>query len=117
MPTAEDIRRLQAYNRAVLEKYVRRLAKMPWSVVTKDRESGHRSMKDTVVHIVRVHDAWLNYVAKGRVRGLRAAWKRQGPFDSWERVRRYMGEGWLGGGEKPAGIARKALRRGGEGAG
>jgi len=47
-------------------------------------------MKDTMVHILNVHDAWLNYVVPGRARDLeRATGRRPSEIRSWAELRAY----------------------------
>lgn len=111
MPDAEEIRRLYAYNRAVLERYIRALERLPWAVVSKNRETGHRTMKDTMVHILIVHDAWVNYVAKGRVKELKAARNRFERPRSMREVKAFMAQVWYGVDSLLAAIDDKALRK------
>ena len=111
MPTPDDIRRLYTHNRAVLDRHIRALQRMPWKTVTRNLETGHRTMKDTIVHILRAHDGWLNYVAKGRVSKLRAVRAKQGPYDSWEKVLAFRDEVWVGLDELLADLDEKKLRR------
>jgi len=90
MASVADVRRIYAYNWAVYDAYLERLERLPWRIVTKDLGSGHRSMKDTMVHILNVHDGWLNYVVPGRVRELRRTKGRQpSEIRSWAEVRAY----------------------------
>ncbi len=90
MSSVADVRRIYAYNWDVYEAFLRRLQRLPWRVVTRDLGSGHRSMKNTMVHILNVHDAWLNYVVPGRVRELeRTKGRRPSELGSWAEVRAY----------------------------
>ena len=67
MVRPDDFRRIFAYNRQVLEVFCTRLERLPWSVVSKEREAGWHSMAGTFNHILRVYDAWLNYVLQGEI--------------------------------------------------
>ncbi len=90
MASVSDVRRLYAYNWAVYDAFLARLERLPWRTVTKDLGSGHRSMKDTMVHILNVHDAWLNYVVPGRVRDLeRTRGRRGSEIHSWDELKAY----------------------------
>lgn len=59
--------RMYAYNRKVLENYLDRIRRMSWKEATKDRGTGFGSFRDTFLHILRVHDGWLNFVVPGRI--------------------------------------------------
>ncbi len=61
-----DVRALAGYNRAVFERYLRRVARLPGRAATRRREIGHQSLFDTLVHILNVHEVWLVYLVPGR---------------------------------------------------
>ncbi len=61
-----EVRRLTAYDRGVFDKFERAIARRGWAEATKNREIGHLTLKDTLVHILNVHEAWLVAVAQGR---------------------------------------------------
>lgn len=69
----EFYRRLFEYNRRVLERYIERNYQMGRKAASKDRGIGIGSYHDTLAHILRVHDAWLNYVVPGDFEGLHAS--------------------------------------------
>jgi uncharacterized damage-inducible protein DinB len=90
MVSVADVRRIYAYNWKVYDAYLERLERLPWRTVSKDLGSGHRSMKDTMVHILNVHDGWLNYVVPGRVPELaRAKGRQPSEIRSWAELRAY----------------------------
>jgi uncharacterized damage-inducible protein DinB len=90
MVAVADVRRIYAYNWKVYDAYLDRLERLPWRVATQDSGSGHRSFKDTMVHILNVHDGWLNYVVPGRMRELaRAKGRQPSEIRSWTEVRAY----------------------------
>jgi uncharacterized damage-inducible protein DinB len=90
MVAVADVRRLYAYNWSVYDAYLDRMERLPWKLATQDLGSGHRSFKDTMVHILNVHDVWLNYVVPGRMRELERAKGRQpNEIRSWTEVRAY----------------------------
>ena len=60
-------RHLVRYNRAVFERYVRRLRKLPARRATRNRETGHLTWIATLSHIANVHEAWMLYIVPGRV--------------------------------------------------
>jgi uncharacterized damage-inducible protein DinB len=63
---ADRLRELLAYDRSVLEAFERRLKRLPWETVTENVEIGHRTLKDTIVHILNVFEAWFVAVAQKR---------------------------------------------------
>ncbi|MCI4321299.1 MAG: DinB family protein [Thermoplasmata archaeon] len=80
-----DIREITAYNRAVLARYERALRRLTWKESGKDRGTGHLSLRDTYVHIVQVHDGWLNFVVPARFGDMEG---RPDPFEfhSWKEI-------------------------------
>jgi uncharacterized damage-inducible protein DinB len=103
--------RLYEYNHEVLGAYIRRFSRMPWSEVTKKRGIGHGSMRNTIVHIIRVHDAWLNYVVRGRLKELARSRKEPGQFSSCKDLSKYLSETWSGIGELLDNLTEKDLSR------
>ena len=90
MTSVADLRRLYEYNWAVYDGFLRRLERLPWRTVTRDLGSGHRTMKDTMVHILNVHDAWLNFVLPGRIDELeKTPGRRPAEIRSWRELRAY----------------------------
>jgi uncharacterized damage-inducible protein DinB len=90
MTSVADVRRLYVYNWKVYDAYLARLERLPWRLATRDLGSGHLSMKDTMVHILNVHDAWINYVVPGRVGELaRAKGRQPSEIRSWAELREY----------------------------
>jgi uncharacterized damage-inducible protein DinB len=64
--TPAQARRLFAYNRAVFDRFVRRLRAAPLRTVRRRREIGHQSLFDTLVHILNVQEVWIGYILAGR---------------------------------------------------
>jgi len=62
----EDARAIYDYNRAVFERFVRRVRRLPGRRATRKRGIGHESLFDTLVHILNVHEVWLEYIVRGR---------------------------------------------------
>ena len=95
MPTPDEIRALFRYNRAVLDRYERALRRLSWRAVSRNRQSGHLSLKDTYLHILQVHDGWLNYIVPGRVSELAG---RPDPYrlSSWNDIGRWKSRVWAG---------------------
>ncbi|MGA3021346.1 MAG: DinB family protein [Thermoplasmata archaeon] len=62
----DDARAIVEYNRAVFDRFVRRVRNLPGNEATRRRGIGHESLFDTLVHVLNVHEVWLVYVARGR---------------------------------------------------
>jgi uncharacterized damage-inducible protein DinB len=62
----EDARAIYEYNRAVFERFVRRVRRLPGRRATRKRGIGHESLLATLVHILNVHEVWFEYVVRGR---------------------------------------------------
>ncbi len=63
----DDARAILAYDRAVYDRYLRRVARMPWREAKRDRGTGHGSYFDTLLHIVHPAEAWLLILPDGDV--------------------------------------------------
>jgi len=61
-----DARAIFTYNRAVFDRFVRRLSRLPWKTVSAERQTGHHTLFETLVHILHVQEAWLAYIVPGR---------------------------------------------------
>jgi uncharacterized damage-inducible protein DinB len=61
-----DARAIFDYNRAVFDRFVRRVRKLPGRQATRRRGIGHESLFDTLVHILNVHEVWHVYIVRGR---------------------------------------------------
>jgi len=96
MLDVKTARELFHYNRAVLDRYRRSLERLPWRAVVRNRETGHLSMKDTFVHILNVHDGWLNYVVPGRIHELNDPGRFADSMKSWRDIRAYESRVWSG---------------------
>ncbi len=90
-----DALRLLEYNRAVFDRFVRRLSRFPWSEVTREREIGHRTLFATLVHILNVHEVWMAYIVRRRTRELSVLFadSTRRP-KSWREFRRYEDRVW-----------------------
>lgn len=114
MSQVELYRQMFVYNRKVLETFLDRVAKMSRREATKDRGIGHGSYVRTILHIVRVHEAWLNYVAVGDLQGLHESHDRFAKM--WERAdlreaRAYLRSTWVGIDQRMRSLTPKELQR------
>ena len=94
MASAEEFRRIYRYNRAVMDAYARKLERLPWSVVSKDRGATWHSMAGVFHHIVGVYDGWLRYVAQGRGVDEKTASRRWDSFASMADIRAFHDAVW-----------------------
>ncbi len=92
----DDYRRIFAYNRQVLEAFTRKLERLPWAVVSKEREAGWHSMAGTLNHIVRVYDGWVNYVIQGTIADERMMRRSWSSLTSMKEVRASLEKTWAG---------------------
>lgn len=95
MPTPKDLRELFRYNRTVLDRYGRAIRRLSWKTASRNRGSGHLSLKDTFLHIHQVHDGWLNYIVPGRLDAMAG---RPDPYvlASWPAIDRWTAGVWTG---------------------
>lgn len=95
MTRVETIRRLSRYNRAAFASFERSATRLGWRQATRDRGLGHASIKDTLVHILNVHEAWLVASAQDRWEEVRAnPGRRAGAVRSFADLRRYRAATW-----------------------
>jgi uncharacterized damage-inducible protein DinB len=103
--------RLIDYDRRTFEAFERGVRRLGWAAAVKNREIGHLSIKDTLVHILNVHDSLLIAVAQGK----REIWKdparRRENIKSWGDLRRYRERVWRGIDDLTAGLTDAKLRR------
>ncbi|MCI4339125.1 MAG: DinB family protein [Thermoplasmata archaeon] len=64
--TREDARAIVDYNRAILDRFVRRVRRLPGKAATRRRGIGHESLFDTLVHVLNVQEVWFVYILRGR---------------------------------------------------
>ncbi len=95
--SADTARRILVYDRAVFERFERRIRRLPKRGAFEDRGIGHLSYFATLVHVLNVHEAWLVYVVPGRTAEFvrTHAEPRRHPSD-WAGFRRYSSEVWQG---------------------
>jgi uncharacterized damage-inducible protein DinB len=92
----ETVRRLLAYDRVVFDRYVRSVVRLGWKEATRDRGTGHLSPKNTLVHIINVHEAWLVAIAQKRWKIFDAPGRRPEEVASWAAFRSYQRRAWAG---------------------
>jgi uncharacterized damage-inducible protein DinB len=102
--------RLISYNKRSFEAYERGIHRLGWAAATKSHEIGHLSLKDTLVHILNVHESLLVAVAQGR----REVWKdparKRENIRSWSDLRNYREQVWKEIDDLVASLSDKKLR-------
>jgi uncharacterized damage-inducible protein DinB len=64
--SADDVHALFAYDRAVFDRFARRVRGLPRKEAMRPRGIGHESLFATLVHILNVHEVWHAYIVRGR---------------------------------------------------
>ncbi len=111
MPTAQEFRKIFTYNRQVLEAFTRKLERLPWSVVAKDRGVTWHSMAGVLYHVIGVYDGWLNFVAQGAAADDAAHERTWDSLTSVKEVRDFLEATWPGVERLLAGLNDASLKR------
>ncbi len=109
--TLAAVRRLVAYNRKVFERFEEAARRRGWKEAVANREIGHLSVKNTLVHILNVHEAWLVAVAQGRWSVFDEPARRPAEVRSWKELRSYRDRVWAGEDALLARLSERGLRR------
>jgi len=90
-----DARAIFTYNRAVFDRFVRRLSRLPWKTVSAERQTGHHTLFETLVHILHVQEAWLAYIVPGRGKELSTRFREADRRPTtWRGFRTYSDRVW-----------------------
>jgi uncharacterized damage-inducible protein DinB len=92
--SVRTVRRLVAYNHSVFLRFERSLARRPWKELVADRGIGHLSLKDTLVHILNVEEAWVVAIAQKRWEIFDQNGRQPNEVGSWKELRAYRGRVW-----------------------
>jgi len=112
MSRLESVRRLMRYDRRALESFEGSIRRLGWSKATANHEIAHRSLKDTLVHILNVHEAWLVAAAQDRWEEVSGNPKRRAEaVRSFSDLRRYRDQVWRGVDGLMEGLTEPRLRR------
>jgi uncharacterized damage-inducible protein DinB len=110
--TPEDAQAIFEYNRAVFDRFSRRLARLPWKTVTAERQTGHHTLFDTLVHILHVQEAWLAYIVPGRAKELSTRFREADRRPTtWRGFRTYSDRVWTEAAEVVGSLSERDLRR------
>ena len=94
--TKEFVETLVGYDRAVYLRFERAVQRWGWKAATQNRGIGHGSIKDTLVHILNVREAWLVAVAQGDWAIFDDPARKAAMVTSWSHLRRYREGVWEG---------------------
>jgi uncharacterized damage-inducible protein DinB len=103
--------RLVTYDKRVFEAFERGIQRRGWAEATADRGIGHRSFKDTLVHILNVHEAWLIGAAQGNWSFYNDPSRKRQNVRSWNDLRSYRKRVWSGIDRLMAELTDEQLRR------
>ena len=112
MSRLSAVRRLVTYDRRAFESFERAIRRLGWARATANHEIGHRSLKDTLVHVLNVHEAWLVAAAQNRWDEVsRKPNRRAAAVRSFPDLRRYRNEVWGGIDQLMGGLTEARLGR------
>jgi uncharacterized damage-inducible protein DinB len=111
MGTVERVRRLIDYDRAVFERYLASATRLGWAEACRDRGIGHGSIKDTLVHVLNVHEAWLAAIPQKEWAIFDAPGRQPGEVRSWSELRRYRDRVWSSVDHLLGGLTEARLRQ------
>lgn len=108
---AEIVSRLVDYDKRTFETFERGIKRRGWAQATKERGIGHHSFKDTLVHILNVHEVWLVAAAQDRWEIFEDPIRKKENVKSWSDLARYRKKVWKGIDELMSGLTEERLRR------
>lgn len=110
----QDARTVFEYNRAIFDRYVRKVRRLPGRSATRRRGIGHESLFDTLVHILHVQEVWMVYIVRGRNSDRELEALFHDPVRkprSWEEFDAYSNRVWAGVEETLEGLTPARLGR------
>ena len=111
MVSKDTILKLVKYNKLAFESYERGVRRLGWKEATKNLEIGHLSLKDSLVHILNVHEGLLVAAAQNKPEVWKDPSRRKANIRSWSDLRRYRDKVWKGIDALAKGLTDKRLRR------
>ncbi len=112
MAKVEAVRRLVRYDRRAFDSFERSVRRLGWAKASRDRRIGHGSIKNTLVHILNVHEAWLVAAAQDRWDEVRAyAGRRPDAVRSFRDLSLYRERVWRAIDPLLAGLTERGLAR------
>lgn len=111
MSPVNTISRLVTYDRLAFENFRKELERRGWKEAVKDRGIAHGSFKNTMVHILNVHEWLLVGAAQGKTEVWRDPEQAQEKVRSLAQLRRYRSRVWGEIDSLMAGLTESRLRR------
>lgn len=99
------------YDRRTFEAFERGVSRRGWAEAIKDREIDHRSFKDTLVHILNVHEVWMAAAAQEKLDIFKDPSRKKENVRSWSDLNRYRDRVWAGVDGLVAGLTEEKLKR------
>jgi uncharacterized damage-inducible protein DinB len=111
-PSAVDaVSKLVAYDRRAFESFERGIKRLGWAEAVKEREMGHHSFKNTLVHILNVHEVWFVAAPRKNWDIFKDPTRRPDNAKSWGDLRRYRERVWSGIDDLMSGLTEEKLGR------
>lgn len=111
MSELDTLRTLVRYNRFVFDRFERALERRGWKAASAHQETGHSSLKDTLVHILNVQEAWLVAIPGRRWDVFEEAGRQPASIRSWAELRSYRNRVWAAVDRSLARLTDRDLRR------
>ena len=93
--SASQAAELEAYDRKVFDRFVRRVRQLPWKDAVREREIGHHTLFATLEHVLNVREVWIVYIVRGRNRELPRLFSEPGRHpNDWKGFRTYADHVW-----------------------
>lgn len=89
MSALAEVLEVIRYDRSVFGRFERRAIRDGWGRSNRELEIGHRTVKDTLVHILNVREAWLVAIPAKDWNVFEAKGRQPGEITSWASFRAY----------------------------
>ena len=110
-PAIEAVSRLATYNQLTFDAYERGIKRRGWAAAVEEREIGHHSFKDTLVHILNVHEVWMVAAPQNKWDIFDDPTRRKDHINSWKKLERYRDRVWAAMDRQVSGLTEAKLRR------
>jgi uncharacterized damage-inducible protein DinB len=107
----EGVIRLTTYNQRVFDAFLRGLERRGWKAAAAERGIAHGSFKNTMVHILNVHEAWMVAITQRRWEIFSDPSRRATNIRSFAELRRYRSRVWKEVDRLLSGLTDMKLRR------
>jgi uncharacterized damage-inducible protein DinB len=111
LASKDTILKLVKYDKLAFESYERGVRRLGWKEANKNLEIGHLSLKDSLVHILNVHEGLLIAVAQNKPEVWKDPSRRKTNIRSWSDLRRYRDRVWKGIDDLTKGLTDEKLSR------